>query len=164
MKEKTCCFTGHRNLPKEDIPTINYLLEQQVSRLIKKGYIRFACGGALGFDTLAAQTVLRLREKNPEIQLVLFLPCREQDKYWTVREKRTYREILARADQAVFIGETYYRGCMQKRNRLLAEGSSACICYYTKNIGGTDYTVKYAQKLGVEVINLAEEAAAVIDV
>ena len=34
---------------------------------IEQGYRYFGAGGALGFDTLAAQTVLELRSEYPDI-------------------------------------------------------------------------------------------------
>ena len=44
---------------------------------------------------------------------------------------------------------------MQKRNRHLVDNSSACICYLTKSAGGTAYTVNYARRMGLRIINIA---------
>ena len=65
MRSKTVCFTGHRELPTDDLPEISKRLEDTLVALIEQGYCYFGAGGALGFDTLAAQTVLRLRERYP---------------------------------------------------------------------------------------------------
>ena len=157
MKEKTCCFTGHRELPEEQLPQLKQALFKVIVRLASQGVTRFACGGALGFDTLAAQMVLMVKEAFPQIELLLILPCKTQEKYWSKDEQKIYREILARADRVVFVSETYIQGCMQKRNRLLVKGSSVCVCYCTKKQGGTFYTVRYARQNGLNLINLAEE-------
>ena len=157
MKEKTCCFTGHRELPEEQLPQLKQTLFKVIVRLASQGVTRFACGGALGFDTLAAQMVLMVKEAFPQIELLLILPCKTQEKYWPKEDQEIYREILARADRVVFVSETYIQGCMQKRNRLLVEGSSVCVCYCTKKQGGTFYTVRYARQKGLDLINLAEE-------
>ena len=157
MKEKTCCFTGHRELPEEQLPQLKQTLFKVIVRLASQGVTRFACGGALGFDTLAAQMVLMVKEAFPQIELLLILPCKTQEKYWPKEDQEIYREILARADRVVFVSETYTQGCMQKRNRLLVEGSSVCVCYCTKKQGGTLYTVRYARQKGLNLINLAEE-------
>ena len=156
MKEKTCCFTGHRELPEEQLPQLKQALFKVIVRLASQGVTRFACGGALGFDTLAAQMVLMVKEAFPQIELLLILPCKTQEKYWPKEDQEIYREILARADRVVFVSETYTQGCMQKRNRLLVEGSSVCVCYCTKKQGGTFYTVRYARQKGLNLINLAE--------
>ena len=74
----TCCFTGHRKLPTGQYQMIADRLEQTIIRLIEKGVLYFGAGGALGFDTLAALTVLRLRKQYPQIKLILVLPCRDQ--------------------------------------------------------------------------------------
>ncbi len=74
MRSKTVCFTGHRELPADDLPEISKRLEDTLATLIEQGYRYFGAGGALGFDTLAAQAVLRLRERYPQIRRSLY--CR----------------------------------------------------------------------------------------
>ena len=44
---------------------------------------------------------------------------------------------------------------MLKRNRHLVDNSSVCICYLTESTGGTAYTVEYARKSGLTIVNLA---------
>lgn len=73
MKDKTCCFTGHRKLPTEKLNKITDELEKTVIGLIADGYRFFGAGGALCFDTVAAQTVIRLKDKYPKIRLILVL-------------------------------------------------------------------------------------------
>ncbi len=156
MPAPTCCFTGHRELPEEKIPEIKRRLAEEIVCLISEGVTRFAAGGALGFDTLAALAVLQMKVLFAELELTLVLPCKTQDRYWRQAEKELYREILSQADHVTYVSEQYTRGCIQKRNRLLVEGSSVCVCYCAKNQGGTAYTVQYARKKGHRVINLAE--------
>ena len=60
MKSRTACFTGHRELPTDDLPEISKHLEDTLATLIEQGYRYFGAGGALGFDTLAAQAVFSL--------------------------------------------------------------------------------------------------------
>ena len=73
-KEKCCCFTGHRKITEEQIPHICAEVDRIIIELVEKGVTVFYCGGAEGFDTLAAEAVLRAREKNPQIRLYLALP------------------------------------------------------------------------------------------
>lgn len=155
IKEKTECFTGHRKIPTLAKRRIAKRLEETVSEAINSGYRYFGCGGALGFDTLAAQTVLRLREANPEIRLILVLPCRDQTRGWDERDIEEYERIKQAADKVTYTAEKYYNGCMQKRNRHLVDYSSLCICYLTEQSGGTAYTVNYARVHGLKVINTA---------
>ena len=64
MKDKTCCFTGHRKLPTEKLNKITDELEKTVIGLIADGYRFFGTGGALGFDTVAAQSTAFARSNS----------------------------------------------------------------------------------------------------
>ena len=84
-----------------------------------------AQGGSWGFDMLAAQTVLELKEIYPNIYLILVLPCKTQTKYWSDDNKKKYVRILHSADKVVWTSEEYTRDCMFKRNRHLVD-TAAC--------------------------------------
>ena len=155
MKEKTCCFTGHRTIPTESLSAVSRKLKETLIFYIEQGYRYFGAGGALGFDMLAAQTLLELKKQYSKIKLILVLPCRDQANRWKQEDKQEYERIKASADKIVYTSEHYFNGCMQKRNRHLVDYSSLCICYLTKNTGGTAYTVEYAKKNNLTVINVA---------
>ena len=123
---------------------------------IEQGYRYFGAGGALGFDTLAAQTVLELKSEYPEIKLILVLPCKNQTRGWEQADIEEYERIKAAADKVVHTSKDYYSGCMHKRNRHLVDNSSLCICYLTEQSGGTAYSVNYARSQGLKIINIAE--------
>ena len=156
LKEKTCCFTGHRDIPSGSYQLIFNKTEEMVESFIKKGYLFFGAGGALGFDTIAALTVLKLKERYPDVRLILVLPCRNQTRGWTSEDIRIYESIKEQADKVVYTSEEYTRGCMHKRNRHLVDNSSLCICYLTENKGGTFYTVNYARQNQLNIINIAD--------
>jgi len=155
LKEKTCCFTGHRDIPILQLPIIKSKLKKTIIEYIEKGYCYFGAGGAMGFDTLAAQTVLKLKETYPQIKLILVLPCLTQTRGWKETDVKEYERIKSLADKVVYTSQEYTRGCMFKRNRHLVDFSSLCIAYLTKDEGGTAYTVKYAKQNGLNIINLA---------
>lgn len=155
MREQTCCFTGHRELPAGERKELTARLEDTVLALIERGVRFFGAGGARGFDTLAAQAVLRLKERCPDIKLILVLPCRTQTRCWPAADVEEYERIKARADRVVYTSQKYTPGCMHRRNRYLVDNSSVCVCYLTQKEGGTAYTVDYAEKQGLNVINLA---------
>lgn len=156
MKEKTVCFTGHRTIPMLKKWKIEKKLKDTLETLIEEGYCYFGAGGALGFDTIAAQIVLNLKKKHPEIKLILVLPCKNQTRGWDEKDISVYESIIGQADKVVYTQEHYDRGCMFKRNRHLVDNSSVCVAYLTEEKGGTAYTVNYANQKGVKVINIAE--------
>ena len=74
MKEKTVCFTGHRTIPMLKKWKIEKKLKDTLETLIEEGYCYFGAGGALGFDTIAAQIVLNLKKKS-KIQAIMIISC-----------------------------------------------------------------------------------------
>lgn len=135
VRDYTCCFTGHRALPPEERGAIAYQLEQTVIMLIQAGIRFFGAGGARGFDTLAAQTILKLRRKYPHIKLTLVLPCLSQTQGWRDEDIKVYESIKTAADKVTYTSEKYTQGCMHKRNRHLVDHSSICVCYLTEDWG-----------------------------
>ena len=153
QKEYICCFTGHREVQKRHMKLLPSALDALLEDLYNKGVRTFRAGGALGFDTVAALSVLRLREKHPDARLELCLPCKDQDKKWSFYSKMIYEKILRQSDEVKYVGEKYTSGCMFARNRMMVDGAHVCVAYYDGGSGGTGYTVSYAGKKGVKVIN-----------
>ncbi|WP_125114911.1 SLOG family protein [Agathobaculum sp. Marseille-P7918] len=149
-----CCFTGHRDIPPEILPTLAAKLEAIVLELIADGIRYFYAGGALGFDTLAAETVLQLRDQFPQIRLILAIPCREQTRGWSTTSINRYGHILHRANEVIYTSEHYTRGCMQRRNRFMVDHSAVCVAYCTRSTGGSAYTPQYARKFGLRILLL----------
>ena len=153
-RNKTCCFTGHREIPENGYKNVVRGTLSAVEMFINEGYDTFICGGAVGFDTVGAKSVLHLKKTYPHIKLVIAIPCREQSKYFTPEQKRDYDMILESADETVCLSERYYRGCMHERNRYMVDNSSAIIVYCTKNSGGSYYTMGYAKRSGLRGIRI----------
>lgn len=154
MREKTCCFTGHRTVSKNQFQAIFDTTESMVKKHIHKGYRFFLTGGALGFDTISALVVLKLKKQYNDIQLILVLPCTDQTRGWSKDNIEIYESIKQKADKVIYTSKEYTRGCMHKRNRYLVDNSSLCICFLTKDKGGTFYTVNYANKQNIKIINI----------
>ncbi len=153
--EETACFTGHRKVPLTHHLQIKKRLQIIIEQLIERGVIYYGAGGALGFDTMAAQAVLKAKKKHPQVKLILVLPCPTQADRWPVRDKEIYEEIKSQADKVVYVSDHYTKSCMFQRNRHLVNCSGTCIAYLTEKNGGTAYTVNYARSQGLEIINLA---------
>ena len=153
----TVCFTGHRDLgTKEEKLALWNTLLSTLDRLIGDGATVFRAGGALGFDTAAALAVLEKKKTHPAVRLELLLPCKNQTAKWSAEQVRVYEDILFRADSYTYLSEHYYRGVMHARNRALVDGSDVCVAFLRAGAsGGTAYTVDYATRRGVPVINLA---------
>ena len=153
---KICIFTGHREIPEASAPLRDALL-RHITALYADGYTDFLCGGAMGFDLLAAEALLELRPLLTELRLLMILPCRNQERAYFPADKLRYRAILDQADLVRYTAHDYYKGCMLARDRVMAEAADFCICYLTRSTGGTAYTVRQCVLRDVPICNLAEE-------
>ena len=155
-KETTCFFTGHRLISAAEKARLPGLLSQAIEEMVQKGMDTFIAGGALGFDTLAAEAVIEARGRYPQIHLVLALPCEDQARLWRPADVERYERIKSQADRVEVLSAKYEDGCMQTRNRYMVGLSSWCIAYCTRAAGGTASTLRYAFKRGLSIINLAK--------
>lgn len=154
MKENTCCFTGHRRLPKDRMRPILIRLNQEVDNLISQGVTDFISGGALGFDQIAASLIVAKKEMGHDIRLIFALPCRNQEELWNAEKKQLYHNLLAEADEIIYVSEEYADGCMKMRNRYMVDRAAYCICAQIYPTGGTAQTVKYARRNSIIIRNV----------
>ena len=154
---KACCFTGHRRIPESGKKNLFDGVFLHICRLANMGVTNFICGGALGFDTIAAQAVLALRERSPDIRLILYLPCENQTLRWRQSDKIIYEQIKEAADEVRYISKEYDANCMMRRNRAMVDNSDICICYLVHQRGGTYSTVSYARAKKIPILHLAKE-------
>ena len=156
-RENTCCFTGHRHIPAGEALWLRRCLREEIAALAGEGVSTFLAGGALGFDTMAAQEVLRLRAEGfDSLRLGLVLPYVGQEERWSQRDAAVYRALLRQADVVVYTAREYARGCLFVRNRYLVDHSAHCVCYLRRDTGGTAYTVRYARQRGLAIHDLTE--------
>lgn len=154
--QRICFFTGHRQIDPLRMPSLLASLQVVLDELIADGITLFRSGGALGFDTLAAMAVLDQQRRLPEIRLELVLPCGDQTKGWSRANQEIHQGLIKRADRVICLHEYYVPGCMQERNRHLVRDSDIGVAFCLSDQGGSAYTVGYAKKQGIRVINLAE--------
>ncbi len=154
-KNSTCCFSGHRNIPRGVEKLLYGRLLECVDALVKIGVCNFLSGGALGFDRMCEKAVLEIKKKAPHIRLTIVIPCGDQHKRWSEGDKAEYERMRTAADNVICLNERYVTGCMHNRNRFMVERSEYCVCYYTGQGGGTRHAVNLAREMDRDVINLA---------
>ena len=150
IKNVTCSVTGHRVLTND---FDRNALDEKFGEIISRGYEYFLIGMALGFDTECFFSLLRLKDKGADVKTVAVLPCSDQAKKFSEEDGKNYNFLLSKADFVAAEPRTYFKNCMLIRNNFLVENSSLLLAYYDgeKKEGGTYYTVKKAEKLGVAV-------------
>ena len=150
----TCAFTGHRNIKHEHMTHLPNLLARAIGFAYEKGCRRFVTGGALGFDTEAAREVIRFRLSHPDVALVLFLPCLDQDAAWSAGQRDSYDYILSSANEVRYVSESYDKSCMRRRNQAMAEECDIMIAYVGRDRSGAAQTLRLARGMDKETYNL----------
>ena len=153
----TCCFTGHRDIPAGSEETIWKAVDACLRPLIKQGVRYFGVGGAIGFDMLIAEKLLELRVQNAQIKIILVLPFREYQSYWTSAQRSRAALVERCADKIVYCCDHPSKGAFLMRDRHLVDCSAYCIGYCTRAAGGTAYTLRYAKAQGLAVWNVARD-------
>ena len=74
MYEKTCCVTGHREIPINQIAYVREELQKQIQVAIQDGYTRFISGFVKGVDLLFAAIVVEEKKQYPNLMLEAALP------------------------------------------------------------------------------------------
>lgn len=155
----TVSFTGHRpekmSFFGEDDPLCKELknrLSEEIEKLIKDGAEMFCTGMALGVDTWAAESVLELQEKYPQIKLTAVIPCPEQSQHWSKKDQIRYNSILTRCSKKITTSDFYSKGCMMVRNKALVDMCDILIAVFNGEKGGTMQTVNYAKRKGKKTV------------
>ena len=158
-KMETCCFTGHRDIPPGLIPSLTEVVKGQIKALFSQGVIYYGVGGAVGFDTLAAEVLFELRTEHPQIKVILVYPFNGFDSRWQEGQRTRYRALLPKYDKRVCVSQTPGREAYLMRDRHLVDCSAHCVAFCSRSYGGTAYTMRYARENGRQVYNLAERIA-----
>lgn len=143
-------FTGHRTYRGEG----RAALRATVEALHARGFRTFLSGMAVGFDLAAAEAVLELRARCPEVRLVAVVPFAGQAGRFPAGERERFLRVAAAADECIVLSAEYYRGCYGVRNDFLVERAAVVVAWYDGSTGGTHYTVRRACARGREVIHL----------
>ena len=151
---KTYVFTGHRlqHLPfgmNEDdarCADLNETLKEQIINLIEaENVTHFITGMALGIDLYAAEIVLDLKARYPNITLESAIPCETLAVKWSMAQRERYYDIAARCDKETMLQSRYSPDCMDKRNRYMVDHADFIIAVWDGRPSGTGKTVTYAR-------------------
>jgi len=148
-----CCVTGHRPngfpFPPEDRESLleyKRRLYAEVRELLDRGYRHFITGMADGVDLDFAIAVLFYKKKDPGIRLEAALPYPMIYTNSPVPYQKTKEEILSACDELTVVSETYFEGCMQKRNCYMVDKADMILAVWNgERKGGTWNTIRYAR-------------------
>ena len=150
---KTLCFTGHRRLSDVQHNWLAETLPEVIERAIHGGYTRFISGGALGFDQLAAESVIWLKDSYP-VTLWVAMPFYGYADKWPERQRAHSRKINEQADQSFMVSKDYSRNVYQIRNEWMVNHSDVVVAAWNGTPSGTANTVNYAKSQGKKILRL----------
>ncbi len=156
-KSRTVCFSGHRpeKLPSGGdescrvIRVLKSILYKSVIDSVEEGYNCFVTGLARGVDLWAGEIVLELKAQGEKVKLVAAAPYKGHGSNFKNEEKFILGNILLKADEIVYVSESYEKGCMQKRNEYMADRSGKLIAVVSDYRSGTGATIRYARRQGL---------------
>ena len=160
--KKSCCFTGYRpekfpfNLERQNAEYTDFenRLIETVFSLPDEECFTFYSGMAMGFDIIAAETVLLLKQRNPSVRLICALPFAAQGTGFPEPWRERHEIILRSADEILNVSEEYHNGCYSRRNAFMVDNSDYVVTWFDGRHGGTENTLKYAVKKRRHIINL----------
>ncbi len=161
-RQESCCFTGHRpaKLPwgyrEEDVRCrmLKQRLADAVESAYEEGYRHFLCGMAQGCDLYFCECVLALREQHPEVTVEAAIPCPTQADPWPADQRARYERLVNACDFETMVSSRYTAACMQRRDRYMVDHASLLIAAFDGSPGGTRYTVEYAMRRGLSIVDL----------
>lgn len=147
-KIKTCCVTGHRDIPEGRTDIILEYLRYEVITAIEDGYTHFISGFAAGADLLFAEIVVELKEIC-SITLEAAIPYPGRMK----TPDKTFQRFIRCCDIVKIHSDSYSKDCCMRRNRYMVDQSQRVLAVYDgRPTGGTAATVRYAKGKDVRVV------------
>ncbi|MFR9543083.1 MAG: SLOG family protein [Rikenellaceae bacterium] len=163
-KQKAVAFTGNRKLNAPQgarVSNLKFEVYKRTYALIEEAYNdgkrQFLSGMAQGFDMIAAEAVLKLRDEYDDVELIAVIPFEGQADNFSYEDQKRYDRILDEADQIIVTSPTYSGAKVYfVRNNYLADNASYIIAYSDGNGRGTAYTLERAIERGAKSCNIFE--------
>lgn len=150
----TIAFVGHRYI---DNPLqVQDRIEDIARDLIRtREYVEFLVGRDGDFDLAVASAIIRAKRGagDNNSALVWVLP------YDTAEFENNKEDYLNYYDEVEVCAEScsaHFKSAIQIRNRNMVDRADLLVCFVEKESGGAYQTMKYAEKQGKPIINLAK--------
>ena len=152
----TVSLFGHREIDQPSM--VAEKLEKIIRNLISgKGYVNFLIGRDGEFDIIAASVIRRIIKELDygNASLTLVLPYMKAEYRDNEQEYLTYYDEVEICSQS---SKAHFKAAIQIRNRNMIDRSDLMLCFVERKQGGAYQSLRYANRTGVRMINIAEFA------
>lgn len=107
-------------------------------------------GMAQGWDQAIARAAVALH-----IPFDAAVPFPNQDALWPFKARERYRDLIKKAREVHMVSQgSFTAEKMDRRNRFMVDRCNKLLALWDGSSGGTHNCIKYAERQGVEVVNL----------
>lgn len=139
-----CTFIGHRDTPRE----VKSILKALLIKLINQGVCEFYVGTHGSFDNLALTCLEELQKEFTDIKYIKVLAYLPQsDDGYTDYSNTVYPEGLENVPPKFAI---------KFRDEYMIKKADFLICYVKQNITNAGQFMKFAERRGKKIINIAK--------
>lgn len=149
----TVSLFGHREL------SYNIEIEKQLNKLVRelicsKEYVEFLVGRNGDFDTLSSSVIRRAMRDNDygNAALTLILPYQTAE---YTRNSDSFKDYYSNVEVCEQSAAAHFKAAIEIRNRAMIDRSDLVSCYVERKCGGAYKALRYAERQGRAVINLA---------
>ena len=151
----TAAFSGHRFVDASQREHVKKRLSNAVLDAYGHGIRNFISGFAIGFDMMAAEEVVSLKQTHPDITLTAAIPFNGQASRYNFYDRKRYGRLLEVADTVIVLSDSYYPRCFLERDEFMVNNASSLIAYYDgREKGGTFYTIRKAMAQNIPIVNV----------
>ena len=150
----TVCFFGHRLI--ENFPTAERKVERLVKTLINEhGYVNFLIGREGEFDSIVSSAIVRAKREvfAANSSHTLVLPYLTSELKQNTEAFETYYDSIEICEAS---SAAHPKAAYQIRNRYMIDRSDLCVFYVEHKSGGAWQTMRYAERTGKPIVNLAD--------
>lgn len=151
----TAAFSGHRFIDASQREHVMKRLSNAVLDAYGNGIRNFISGFAIGFDMMAAEVVVSLKQTYLDITLTAAIPFNGQASRFSFYDRKRYDRLLKEADEVIVLSDSYYPRCFLERDEFMVNNASSLIAYYDgREKGGTFFTIRKAMAQNIPIVNV----------
>lgn len=164
---KTACFMDllPSNIGMIFYDTLPYFfnvtnkLENVIKCYIQNGYVSFWCAITRGFSLVFAETILKLKNYFPHIKLYGVICCVNESKYWAMRDKLRYENVVSQLNgkHTICKNVNHNKRILNQNVYMISQSSLMIAVKPTIKEKHIPKTIKFAKQQGLKTVVLTRK-------